>query len=64
MSQEKLEASIEQTEAKLAELDTHLADPEVYQDHKKFSELHDEREKVQSQLTPMEEEWTRRAEEG
>jgi ATP-binding cassette, subfamily F, member 3 len=63
MSQEKLEASIEQTEAKLAELDAHLVDPEVYQDHKRFSELQDEREKVQSTLTPMEEEWTRRAEE-
>jgi len=64
MSQEKLESSIEQTEAKLAELDAQLADPGVYQDRKKFGELHDEREKVQAKLTPMEEEWARRAEDG
>ncbi len=64
MSQSKIDAMIEKTEAKLAELDTQLADPEVYQDHKKFSELHDEREKVQAELTPLEAEWTRRADEG
>ena len=64
MSQKKLETMIEQIEAKLAELDTQLADPEVYQDRHRFSELHDEREKVQAELTPLEAEWTRRADEG
>jgi ATP-binding cassette, subfamily F, member 3 len=64
MSQSKLDAMIEKTEAKLAGLDTQLADPEVYQDHKKFSGLHDEREKMQAELTPLEEEWARRADEG
>ncbi len=63
MSQSKLDAMIEKTEAKLAELDTQLADPDVYQDHKKFSALHDEREKAQAELTPLEAEWTRRADE-
>ena len=43
--------------------DALLADPEVYKDHKRFSELHDEREKVQAELTPLEEEWARRADE-
>ncbi len=64
MSQSKLEAAIEQAEAKLAELDAQLIDPEVYKDHKRFSELQDEREKVQTELTPMEEEWMQRADEG
>jgi ATP-binding cassette, subfamily F, member 3 len=64
MNQSKLEAAIEQTEAKLAELDAQLADPEVYRDRRRFSELHDEREKVQAGLTPLEAEWTRRADEG
>lgn len=64
MNQSKLEAMIEQTETKLGELDAQLADPEVYKDHKRFSELQDEREKVHAQLTPLEQEWTRRADEG
>jgi ATP-binding cassette subfamily F protein 3 len=64
LSQSKLEAAIEQTESKLAELDALLADPEVYKDHKRFGELHGEREKVQAELTPMEAEWARRADEG
>ncbi|MEZ6193930.1 MAG: ATP-binding cassette domain-containing protein, partial [Phycisphaerales bacterium] len=63
MNQAKLEQSIEKAETKLAELDALLADPEVYKDHKRFSELHDEREKVQAELTPLEEEWARRADE-
>ncbi len=63
MSQSKLESAIEQAEAKLAELDEVLADPEVYKDHKRFSALQDEREKVQAELTPLEEEWTRRVDE-
>ena len=63
MSQSKLESAIEQTEAKLAELDALLADPEIYKDHKHFNELHEQREKVQAELNPLEEEWTRRAEE-
>ncbi len=64
MSQSKLETLIEQTEAKLAELDEQLADPEVYKDHKKFSGLQDEREKLQAELTPLETEWASRADEG
>jgi ATP-binding cassette subfamily F protein 3 len=63
MNQAKLEQSIEKAETKLAELDELLADPEVYKDHKRFSELHDEREKVAAELTPLEEEWARRADE-
>jgi len=62
MSQAKLEQSIEQAEARLAELDALLADPETYRDHKRFNALHEEREQVQAELTPMEEEWLRRAE--
>jgi len=64
MNQAKLERSIEQAETKLAELDGLLADPEVYKDHKRFGELQKERDKVQAELTPLEEEWTRRADEG
>ena len=64
MNQAKLEAMIEQTESKLGELDALLADPEVYKDHKRFSALQDEREKVQAELTPLEQEWARRADEG
>ncbi len=64
MSQKKLETMIEQTEAKLAELDAQLADPEVYQDRHRFNDLHEQREKVQAELTPLEEEWARRADEG
>ena len=63
MSQSKLESAIEQTEAKLAELDALLADPDIYKDHKRFNELHEQRENVQAELNPMEEEWMRRAEE-
>ena len=64
ISQSKLEAAIEQAESKLAELDALLADPEVYKDHKRFGALHDEREKVQAELSPLEREWARRADEG
>ncbi|GAB4108355.1 MAG: ABC-F family ATP-binding cassette domain-containing protein [Phycisphaeraceae bacterium] len=62
MSQAKLEQAIEQAEARLAELDALLADPETYRDHKRFNALHEEREQVQAELKPMEEEWLRRAE--
>ena len=63
MNQAKLEALIEETEAKLAALDEQLADPQTYQDREKFNSLHEKREKAQAELQPLEEEWTRRAEE-
>jgi len=64
LNQAKLETMIEQTEARLAELDNQLADPEVYRDRKKFNELHDEHEKIRAELTPLEAEWARRADDG
>ena len=64
LSQAKLETRIEQTEARLRELDQLLDDPETYRDQARFSELHAEHEKLSGELGPLEEEWASRAEAG
>jgi len=62
MSQSKLESAIEKAETEIAGLDAQLADPEVYKDHKHFNALQEQREAMQKELTPLEEEWMLRAE--
>mgnify|MGYP001252831484 CR=1 FL=1 len=62
MSQEALEAKIVQVETKLAQVDQELADPDVYRDGAKVRKLQDQRQRLQNELSPLEEEWARRAE--
>jgi ATP-binding cassette subfamily F protein 3 len=61
LSDAKLESRIESLESKVAELDQQLADPAIYQDHKRFSDLQNQREKLAGELAPLEMEWTERA---
>ena len=63
ISDEDLEKRITDTEAKLAALDEQLADPDLYRDAQRFSEVHDQREALAAEIKPYEEEWLRRAEE-
>lgn len=60
MSQESLEAKIVQVETKLSEVDKELANPDVYRDGQKVRKLQDKRERLTSELKPLEEEWARR----
>jgi ATP-binding cassette subfamily F protein 3 len=62
ISQESLEARIVTTESKLADLDRELADPDIYRDGQKVRKLQSQRERLQSELSPLEAEWARRAE--
>ena len=62
LSDQKLEAQVEELTAKLAELDEQLADPELYKDHKAFNKLLKARQAVADELGPLEEEWLQRAE--
>jgi ATP-binding cassette subfamily F protein 3 len=61
MDQSKLETRIEELETQIAEIDATLADPQVYQDGQRVRELNQQREQLQNELTPLEEEWTQRA---
>lgn len=62
LSQSALEESIVKIEAQLAETDSCLADPEVYRDGSKVKRLQDKRHKLAQELSPLEQEWARRAE--
>lgn len=61
MSQESLEAKIVQVETKLAQVDLELANPDVYRDGPKVRKLQEQRDRLTSELTPLEQEWARRA---
>ena len=62
LSQKALEQKIEKIETTIADMDRQLADPEVYRDGEKMRALSKKREACLAELTPLEEEWTRRAE--
>jgi len=61
ISQPMLEEKIVKLEAQLAEVDKELADPDVYRDGAKVRKLQDKRARITGELTPLEEEWARRA---
>ncbi len=63
LNQKTLEERIVRIEEELATIDRELADPELYRDGGKVKQLQSKRDKLQSQLRPLEEEWMRRAEE-
>jgi hypothetical protein len=58
---EKLEQQIVSVEGEMAQVDKDLADPNVYRDGAKVRALQDRRAKLAAQLTPLEDEWSRRA---
>jgi len=62
LSDEKLEAKVEELTATIAALDKQLADPDLYQDSKKFNEILAKRQAAADELEPLEEEWLLRAE--
>ncbi|MBC7771837.1 MAG: ABC-F family ATP-binding cassette domain-containing protein [Pyrinomonadaceae bacterium] len=62
MSQEKLEKEIAGLEARLKQIDGLLSDEEVYRDAARCRDLLSERDAAQGKLTPMEQEWIKRAE--
>lgn len=64
LKQESLEQKIVKLESQLAEVDQALADPDIYRDGQKVKQLQDKRVKLTNELTPLEEEWARRAAQG
>jgi ATP-binding cassette subfamily F protein 3 len=61
LSVEELEKRIESLESKLRSIDADLASPSVYTNPSKLRDLTAQRERVASDLAPIEAEWTRRA---
>ena len=61
LSQKSLEQRIEKLESQLITIDQELADPDIYRDGQKVKQLQDQRTKLATKLTPLEEEWSRRA---
>lgn len=57
-----LEARIETIETKLSEVDAQLLDPVVLRDGERVKSLQTERQQLIEQKSPLEEEWSRRAE--
>lgn len=55
---EIVELEIDQSEKRINEIDAMLADPEVFSDHVKCQELHDEQEELKSNLDSLYEEWS------
>ena len=55
-----LETKIEQIEARIQAIDSAMLDPAVYEDAAECRKLSDEREALNSDLMPLEEEWSRR----
>ncbi len=55
-----LEVRIERIEARLAEIDRDLADPETYRDGERVRSLQTERDRLRAELEPLEQEWTER----
>ncbi len=62
MSLAKIEARIESVQDRIAEIDRMLLDPRVYVDGQRCKALQEERSALQRELTPLEQEWARRAE--
>jgi len=58
---EQLEDRIEKLEARITQIDSSLADPDVWRDHARTSQLSDERARLAAELEPLEFEWARRA---
>ena len=61
LSQEAVEERIVAIETQLADLDRQLADPDTYRQGDKVKSLQDQRGALTEQLTPLEDEWARRA---
>ncbi len=61
LNQQALEERIVATEKQLAQVDGELADPDIYRDGAKVRSLQDKRNRLARELTPLEEEWARRA---
>ena len=59
---EQLEAEIEHLETRIGELDASLADPDIWSDADAYQQLHAQREALQRDLDPYEQEWSRRVE--
>ena len=59
---EDIESRIETIELRLGEIDAELNDPDVWKDLQRATGLTSERESLQAELEPLEEEWSRRAE--
>lgn len=55
---EVVEMEIAQSEERIKEIDAMLATPEVFSDHVKCRELHDEQEKLKASLDLLYEEWS------
>ncbi len=64
LSLAELEKRIERCESRMREIDALMADSEVWSDHRRCTELGDERARLMADLEPLEFEWARRAEEG
>jgi ATP-binding cassette subfamily F protein 3 len=62
LNMEKLEQQIVALQAEMTQVDQDLSDPEVYRDGAKVKTLQARRTKLAAQITPLEEEWSRRAE--
>ncbi|MEX2215453.1 MAG: ABC-F family ATP-binding cassette domain-containing protein [Phycisphaeraceae bacterium] len=62
MNQPKLEGRIAELGKSLSEIDTSLADPDIYKDGSKVKSLQDRRAAAAAELEPLEEEWLRRTE--
>ena len=60
MRMEQLEERIESFETRIKEIDAKLADPDVWQNHKKADKLGKERTSLVSELEPLEFEWMSR----
>ena len=56
---EKLAVRIEAMESRRTEIDAELADPEVYRDGERMRKLQQERQQLQNELEPIEEQWAR-----
>jgi len=55
---EAVETEIEQSEKRIEEIDDLLELPEVYTDHIRCQELHDEQERLNKKLDALYEEWS------
>lgn len=62
LDQASLERRIEEIESQIAQADQELADPEVYRDGAQVKAIQQRRTDLTGQLTPLEAEWARRAE--
>ncbi len=62
LPQDELERRIEAIEQKLREIDGRLADPALWANPESARRVPAERERLAGELAPLEEEWTRRAE--